>query len=117
MRRDPKVWKGWWGRKETSRSPFAVSSTDDLWPSELGNKLLVYISGCLGGRSYVTGEALDEQIAPSVQAMAFDFLMTSQTPKGEAFPHLTTLLLFNTKDFLNVLALAFDEPPLRGEKG
>lgn len=76
----------------------------------LGNKLLVYISCCLAGRAYPHGELAADQ-APAVKRAVFQCI-TALRPddQGDTFPYLRTLLHFNTCEFLNVLALAFEEP-------
>ncbi|KAL5005898.1 hypothetical protein ScPMuIL_017056 [Solemya velum] len=39
------------------------------------------------------------------------------SPGDQAYPHLRTLLQFDTREFLNVLALAFEEPEFNTEDG
>lgn len=91
----------------------ALGSGRQLTDSQvlLGNKLLVYISCCLAGRGYPHGELAAGQ-APSVKRDVFQCI-TALRPddRGEdTFPYLRALLCFNTREFLNVLALAFEEP-------
>lgn len=78
----------------------------------LGNKLLVYISCCLAGRAYPRGELAVDQ-APSVKRDVFhciSALRPLDDDQGDTFPYLRVLLRFNTCEFLNVLALALEEP-------
>ncbi|XP_065176622.1 vacuolar protein sorting-associated protein 8 homolog [Sycon ciliatum] len=80
----------------------------------LGYKLLVYISCCLAGRAYPSGEIADD-IAATVRSTVFSVIVKKQLNEAEAddqvesFPHLRTLLRFDTREFLNVLSLAFEE--------
>lgn len=78
----------------------------------LGNKLLVYISCCLAGRAYPHGE-LAADLAPSVKRDVFQCISVLRPlgdDLGDTFPYLRALLRFNTCEFLNVLALALEEP-------
>ncbi|KAL8564238.1 hypothetical protein ACOMHN_050849 [Nucella lapillus] len=86
----------------------------------LGNKLLVYISCCLAGRAYPMGDIPGDQVS-RVKDEVFSCITTLHTqdhPESEsAYPHLRTLLQFDTREFLNVLALAFEEPEFNDEAG
>ncbi|XP_063227477.1 vacuolar protein sorting-associated protein 8 homolog [Bacillus rossius redtenbacheri] len=86
----------------------------------LGNKLLVYISCCLAGRAYPTGDIPEGE----VQGVKYEVFkcLTSLHSKDAAdselpYPYLRTLLQFDTREFLNVLALAFEEPEFTSELG
>ncbi|KAL4217419.1 Vacuolar protein sorting-associated protein 8 [Mactra antiquata] len=78
----------------------------------LGNKLLVYISCCLAGRAYPLGDIPEDHVH-KVKVEVFDSLTCRQSkssPDGELpYPYLRTLLGFDTREFLNVLSLAFEE--------
>ncbi|GLH03603.1 Vacuolar protein sorting-associated protein 8 homolog [Gryllus bimaculatus] len=63
----------------------------------LGNKLLVYISCCLAGRAYPVGDIPEDDVQSHSSLKAF--------------------LHFDTREFLNVLALAFEEPEFMSELG
>ncbi|XP_022112058.1 vacuolar protein sorting-associated protein 8 homolog isoform X1 [Acanthaster planci] len=80
---------------------------------KLGNKLLVYISCCLAGRAYPLGD-IPSHLAKSVKEGVWKCLTALHTKQANeeehAFPYLRTLLHFDTREFLNVLALAFEEP-------
>ncbi|KAG1714892.1 Vacuolar protein sorting-associated protein 8 [Nymphon striatum] len=79
----------------------------------LGNKLFVYISCCLVGRGYPRGE-LSQDLIPQVQSDVFQIITAVHSTKvalsgEEVFPYLKTLLKFDTREFLNVLSMAFEE--------
>ncbi|XP_067145381.1 vacuolar protein sorting-associated protein 8 homolog isoform X3 [Centruroides vittatus] len=90
----------------------AVSSGKQLTDAQiiLGNKLLVYISCCLAGRSYPKGDIPQEK-AKSVKTKVFECVVSLHSNKHDdvVYPYLKTLLHFDTREFLNVLALAFEE--------
>ena len=75
---------------------------------KLGNKLLVYISCCLAGRAYPLGDIPEDQVS-SVKLKVFDTLTClhsrASSDDEHAYPFLRTLLAFDTREFLNVLAL------------
>nr|XP_015214627.1 PREDICTED: vacuolar protein sorting-associated protein 8 homolog [Lepisosteus oculatus] len=78
----------------------------------MGNKLLVYISCCLAGRAYPLGD-IPEDLVPLVKNQVFEFLIrlhsTEAPPDEEICPYIRTLLHFDTREFLNVLALTFED--------
>ncbi|XP_065604649.1 vacuolar protein sorting-associated protein 8 homolog isoform X2 [Cyrtonyx montezumae] len=78
----------------------------------MGNKLLVYISCCLAGRAYPLGD-IPEDLVPLVKNQIFEFLIRLHSTEGsvdeEVYPHIRTLLHFDTREFLNVLALTFED--------
>jgi len=79
---------------------------------QLGNKILVYISSCLAGHAYPSGTIADEDVAHVKDAVlnCVTALHTCQPTTTEpAYPHLRTLLSFDTREFFNVLSLAFDD--------
>ncbi|XP_053731744.1 vacuolar protein sorting-associated protein 8 homolog [Synchiropus splendidus] len=80
---------------------------------EVGNKLLVYISCCLAGRAYPLGN-ISEDLVVQVKNQVFDFLIrlhSAETSSSEEqlFPYIQTLLHFDTREFLNVLAMTFED--------
>lgn len=91
----------------------------------LGNKLLVYISCCLAGRAYPMGDIPDNLIL-KVKEDIFQFLVQTQRstppnphsspPTQPCFPYIRTFLLFDTREFLNVLTFAFEEPEFCQER-
>ncbi|XP_059149378.1 vacuolar protein sorting-associated protein 8 homolog [Physella acuta] len=87
---------------------------------KLGNKLLVYISCCLAGRAYPLGDIPEDQVSV-VKDQVFRCLTclhTNQPAEDEqVYPYLRTLLKFDTREFLNVLALAFEEPEFNSHEG
>ncbi|KAK6181620.1 hypothetical protein SNE40_009442 [Patella caerulea] len=87
---------------------------------KLGNKLLVYISCCLAGRAYPLGDIPPEHIE-DVKNKVFDCItcLHTKNPSSDesAYPHLRCLLQFDTREFLNVLALAFEESDFNTENG
>uniref|UniRef100_A0A8C5FLV6 VPS8 subunit of CORVET complex n=1 Tax=Gadus morhua TaxID=8049 RepID=A0A8C5FLV6_GADMO len=89
--------------------PKCVSSTDEQ--VVIGNKLLVYISCSLAGRAYPLGD-IPEDLVPQVKNKVFDFLIrlhSETSEEEEVFPFIRTLLHFDTREFLNVLALTFED--------
>ncbi|KAJ8866328.1 hypothetical protein PR048_032171 [Dryococelus australis] len=86
----------------------------------LGNKLLVYISCCLAGRAYPVGDIPEEDVQ-SVKYEVFKCLTSLHSKDASdnelPYPYLRTLLQFDTREFLNVLALAFEEPEFTSELG
>ncbi|XP_061095890.1 vacuolar protein sorting-associated protein 8 homolog isoform X1 [Conger conger] len=90
-----------------------ASASHEVKPDELmtvGNKILVYISCCLTGQAYPFG-VIPDNMVQTVKSEVFTCL-TSMQVKGfeaseEPYPFIRTLLQYNTREFLNVLALAF----------
>jgi len=83
---------------------------------QLGNKILVYISCCLAGRAYPRGNIPVNQVAIVKDQVlnCVTALHTSSPRDAEpAYPHLRTLLLFDTREFFNVLALSFEDVDLK----
>ncbi|XP_051787223.1 vacuolar protein sorting-associated protein 8 homolog [Erpetoichthys calabaricus] len=78
----------------------------------MGNKLLVYISCCLAGRAYPLGD-IPEDLVGLVKNQVFEFLIRLHSPEAspdeEVYPYIRTLLHFDTREFLNVLALTFED--------
>ncbi|CAL8258565.1 unnamed protein product [Lota lota] len=78
----------------------------------IGNKLLVYISCSLAGRAYPLGD-IPEDLVPQVKNKVFEFLIRLHSAETfeeeEVFPFIRTLLHFDTREFLNVLALTFED--------
>ncbi|KAH8302034.1 hypothetical protein KR044_001966 [Drosophila immigrans] len=88
--------------------------------TDLGNCLLVYVSSCLAGRRFPSGDIPAEQ----VQQVKHDVLrcLTSQhstaNPVDELpYPYLRALLKFDTRETLNVISLAFQEREFSNELG
>ncbi|KAG0695015.1 Vacuolar protein sorting-associated protein 8 [Chionoecetes opilio] len=86
----------------------------------LGNKILVYVSCCLAGRGYPHGE-IDPAQLKQVKHEIFKSLTCLHSKNAlssePSFPLLRTLLRFDTREFLNVLALAFEEEEFTSELG
>ncbi|XP_071337699.1 vacuolar protein sorting-associated protein 8 homolog isoform X2 [Trachinotus anak] len=86
------------------------SLTDD--EVVMGNKLLVYISCCLAGRAYPLGD-IPEDLVVQVKNQVFEFLIrlhsADSSEEEEVFPFIRTLLHFDTREFLNVLAMTFED--------
>ncbi|XP_069578670.1 vacuolar protein sorting-associated protein 8 homolog isoform X2 [Brachyistius frenatus] len=78
----------------------------------MGNKLLVYISCCLAGRAYPRGN-IPEDLVVQVKHQVFEFLIrlhsADSSEEEEVFPFIHTLLHFDTREFLNVLAMTFED--------
>ncbi|KAB7507360.1 Vacuolar protein sorting-associated protein 8-like protein [Armadillidium nasatum] len=87
----------------------------------LGNKILVYVSCCLAGRAYPHGN-IEEEEMKKVKHEVFKCITSlhtknANTEQEQAFPFLRTLLRFDTREFLNVLAIAFEEEEFTSELG
>uniref|UniRef100_A0A671W8T2 VPS8 subunit of CORVET complex n=1 Tax=Sparus aurata TaxID=8175 RepID=A0A671W8T2_SPAAU len=85
------------------------------WTEEevvMGNKLLVYISCCLAGRAYPLGD-IPEDLVVQVKNQVYEFLIrlhsADSSDEEEVFPYIRTLLHFDTREFLNVLAMTFED--------
>ncbi|XP_034537762.1 vacuolar protein sorting-associated protein 8 homolog [Notolabrus celidotus] len=78
----------------------------------MGNKLLVYISCCLAGRAYPLGD-IPEDLVVQVKNQVFEFLIRlhsgDSSEEEEVFPFIRSLLHFDTREFLNVLAMTFED--------
>ncbi|XP_072180793.1 vacuolar protein sorting-associated protein 8 homolog [Diadema setosum] len=92
----------------------AVKASSQLSDNQirLGNKLLVYISCCLAGRAYPIGD-IPPHLVSSVKEGVWKCLTALHTKDASAdeptYPNLRTLLAFDTREFLNVVSLAFEE--------
>jgi hypothetical protein len=86
----------------------------------LGNNILVYISSCLAGRGYPTGEIAPNAIA-SVKYDILRILTVTHSMNAEdnqlPYPYLRILLHFDTRETLNVLSLAFMEKEFASDLG
>ncbi|KAK4298989.1 hypothetical protein Pmani_028696 [Petrolisthes manimaculis] len=86
----------------------------------LGNKILVYVSCCLAGRAYPHGDIAKQELQ-QVKHEVFKCLTSLHSKNAKAtensYPFLRTLLRFDTREFLNVLALAFEEAEFTSELG
>ncbi|KAG7169921.1 Vacuolar protein sorting-associated protein 8-like [Homarus americanus] len=86
----------------------------------LGNKILVYVSCCLAGRAYPHGN-IDPQELQQVKHEIFKCITSLHSKNAKAtessYPFLRTLLRFDTREFLNVLALAYEEAEFTSELG
>uniref|UniRef100_A0A665VKR6 VPS8 subunit of CORVET complex n=1 Tax=Echeneis naucrates TaxID=173247 RepID=A0A665VKR6_ECHNA len=95
---------------EVIESVFFSSWTDE--EVVIGNKLLVYISCCLAGRAYPLGD-IPEDLVVQVKNQVFEFLIrlhsADLSEEEEVFPFIRTLLHFDTREFLNVLAMTFED--------
>lgn len=86
----------------------------------IGNHLLVYISFCLAGRGYPIGEIPKENVQ-NIKNEILRCLTAFHSPNGEKeelpFPYLRTLINYNIRETLNVIALAFQEKEFNGDLG
>jgi len=79
--------------------------------SQLGCKVLVYISCCLAGNQYPIGK-IDDTLVKEVKDDIFNSLISKRSehfPFEITYPVIRTLVNFDTREFLNVLSLAFEE--------
>ncbi|XP_057703396.1 vacuolar protein sorting-associated protein 8 homolog [Corythoichthys intestinalis] len=76
----------------------------------MGNKLLVYISCCLAGRAYPLGN-IPEDLVVQIKIQVFEYLILLHTGESssDSYPLIHTLLHFDTREFLNVLAMTFED--------
>ena len=85
----------------------------------LGNKILVYVSCCLAGRAYPHQGEIEGDLKQKVKHEVFKCLTLIHSKNASEderpFPYLRTLLRFDTREFLNVLALAFEEEEFTSE--
>eukprot|EP01147_Barroeca_monosierra_P003329 gene3329-6013_t len=83
---------------------------------ELGYKLLLYISFCLAGRAFPRGDIPRDRVR-RVRWEVYRFVLMQHGEQGESssYPYLRSLLYFDTKEFLNVLSIAFDENDLHAQ--
>uniref|UniRef100_A0A1B0AWC4 RING-type domain-containing protein n=1 Tax=Glossina palpalis gambiensis TaxID=67801 RepID=A0A1B0AWC4_9MUSC len=87
---------------------------------DLGNCILVYISSCLAGRGYPTGD-IQEELVQTVKHEVLRCLTSlhsnTSEPNELPYPYLRALLKFDTRETLNVISLAFQEKEFKGELG
>ncbi|XP_060519247.1 vacuolar protein sorting-associated protein 8 homolog isoform X1 [Cylas formicarius] len=94
----------------------------DLTPTNnrLGNTMLVYVSSCLAGLGYPTGNIPETEVA-RVKHDILRCLETVHSINGKAdepiYPYLRALLRYNIRECLNVIELAFTEDEFAGEMG
>lgn len=101
----------------TELIPLINKTSED---ASLGNAILVYISSCLAGRGYPTGE-IDANVVQTVKHETLRCLtvihsngsLDSELP----YPYIRELLKFDTRETLNVIALAFQEKEFNGDLG
>ncbi|KAL5471029.1 hypothetical protein EMCRGX_G029102 [Ephydatia muelleri] len=79
---------------------------------KIGYKLFLYIRCCVAGMAYPTGN-VPQNMIPLAKTSVYEILLAStnvHNPADKAsYPHMRTLLEFDTREFLNVLSLAFEE--------
>eukprot|EP00794_Sanderia_malayensis_P015740 gene15740-17326_t len=94
--------------------------TLDQSDSVIGYKILVYISCCLAGKQYPRGLIAEEMI-PHVKHDVFECIVKRRAKdpvEGDpSFPYLHILLEFDTREFLNVMSIAFEEPEFEADGG
>ncbi|KAJ8967744.1 hypothetical protein NQ317_010805 [Molorchus minor] len=86
----------------------------------LGNTMLVYVSCCLAGLGYPSGNVPEADVLRVKQ----DILRCLETVHSinvandeSTYPYLRALLKYNTRECLNVVELAFTEAEFSGEMG
>lgn len=96
-----------------------INDNDD-GDRSLGNNLLVYISSCLAGRGYPTGEIAEEMVT-TVKHEIMRALTAPHSLRAAdnelPYPFLRALLTFDIRETLNVLSLAFMEQEFSSELG
>lgn len=87
---------------------------------QLGNALLVYASCCLAGRGFPRDE-LPEGMSQRAKTDVLRALLSQHSSLANdterQYPYLRTLLQFDAKGFLDVIAIAFQEPEFTSEMG
>lgn len=84
----------------------------------LGNKILVYISGCLAGRAYPSGN-IPNHCIENVKFDVFNCVISLHSRSSAlsedepTYPYIRTLLHFDAKGLFNVVSMAFEEPEFR----
>ena len=81
-------------------------------PHHLENCFLVYVSSCLAGRGYPTGNVAPEMVTTVKHEVlrCLTVVHSKQASEGEfSYPYPRTLLEFNTRETLIVISLAFQE--------
>ena len=84
---------------------------------QLGCKILVYLSCCLAGNQYPVGR-IDQERVQEVKDDIFNSIIIKRSEYAdfnETYPHIRTLLTFDTREFLNVLSIAFEEKEFEPE--
>ena len=78
----------------------------------MGYKLLVYINSCLTGKSYCN-DNLSSVMAKLAKDDTFSLLLSPDSSglisTANPYPYLRIFLLFNYKDFFNILTIVFNE--------
>ena len=92
--------------------------TKDSKNRQLVNTILVYLSCCMTGRDYIFGN-IPEQLCRNAKIQSWKFLLFDQPnlSPSERFPNSKLLLLSDTREFLNVLSIAFGEPEFLTAEG
>eukprot|EP01135_Chromosphaera_perkinsii_P011712 Nk52_evm35s2474 gene=Nk52_evmTU35s2474 len=111
--------------KETTH-PFKVVKGDSMlddkashlyMKNRIGYKLFLYIYYSLSGRAFPSG-FIDEKDILTVKAEVYNFIFDRSTASDTdewCYPNLTSLLDFDTKEFLRVLSLVFDDDALEAK--
>lgn len=102
-----------------------TGSLVDLMPlinteANLGNHLLVYISSCLAGRGYPTGEIranLVQNVKHDVLRLLTAYHSVQSNDNELPYPYMRALLQYSVRETINVLSLAFQEKEFNGELG
>lgn len=99
------------------QDPLTTLSRDCI---KLGNAILVYTSCCLAGRGFPKDE-LPEGMPQKAKADILRALLAQHSSLANdmerQYPYLRTLLQFDAKGFLDVIAIAFQEPEFTSEMG
>ncbi|KAI7811512.1 vacuolar protein sorting-associated protein 8-like protein [Triplophysa rosa] len=82
------------------------------WTGECQAGDIITLICCLAGRAYPLGD-ISEDLVPQVKNQVFEFLIRLHSVEAaqeeEVYPFIRTLLHFDTQEFLNVLALTFED--------
>ncbi|KJE92646.1 Vps8-like protein [Capsaspora owczarzaki ATCC 30864] len=104
-------------------APSGMSSSD----FSIGYKLLLYMSFCLTGRAFPAG-MLPAELLPTIKSEVYHFLLarasatSARSPESPSspgefeeavqYPNLRALLMFDIREFLKVLDVAFEDAAL-----
>lgn len=99
------------------QDPIAALSRDCI---KLGNAILVYTSCCLAGRGFPKDElpeGMPQKAKADIQRALLSQHSSLANDMERQYPYLRTLLQFDAKGFLDVIAIAFQEPEFTSEMG
>ncbi|KAL6068650.1 RING-type domain-containing protein [Balamuthia mandrillaris] len=95
----------------TSTTSDISTSGGSKWKS-VGYKILLYVSYCLLGKAFPQG-SIPRHLVTSVKVDVLNYLFQKNVVgEEEEYVHLVCMLLFDTKEFLSAISIAFDDPTI-----